>query len=537
MEAPSICDTPNISNEVLQSKKYELKLGEDIYSLLIETNSDNKIIFKLRKSNNLSLYHSINKYYYEQITKLFFLHKEHYKDLNKVFHFFDLSLTKNKINFEFNKEGNIIILKLKKILDFDEIECKLELYNEMIPQKEMFCLLIDEINEIKNNKKENNEKNDNNIINELSNKNKEYENRIKILEEKIITLENEFKKYKEHKEKMLKELDNKLDDDFKENPKNLKYKKELTNNRSEGGVLRNFDVFKGLKDNVEYMIYNNNNTYNLDIMRIKDQFIIKSLIGHNNPTTVISYYLKNNQEYYFLSCEKNNLTIIWDIQNDFNKKYLIKSSNIGTIFGALLLFNIYNKDYLVLSSRQIKEYSKLYEFKDKTPFVKDIYGTNNNDTAYMILWYFNNEYYLIECCRKKISINNILKEENYANFFGENKSDYYCGYIYKKNLLCVSDYNNSDISIWDLINKTIYKKIIYDSECGREIIPWNHEFAILACYGCFVIINIEKGFMVEKIEYNKSHDLMGVKKIIINNLGECLICSRINNCIGLFCVK
>ena len=190
MEAPSICDTPNISNEVLQSKKYELELGEDIYSLLIETNSDNKIFFKLRKSNNLSLYHFINKYSYEQITKLFFLHKEHYKDLNKVFHFFDLFLPKNKMNFEFNKEGNIIILKLKKILDFDEIECKLELYNEMIPQKEMFCLLIDEINEIKNNKKENNEKkdnNNNNIINELSNKNKEYENRIKILEEKIIT--------------------------------------------------------------------------------------------------------------------------------------------------------------------------------------------------------------------------------------------------------------------------------------------------------------------------------------------------------------
>ena len=42
----------------------------------------------------------------------------------------------------------------------------------------------------------------------------------------------------------------------------------------------------------------------------------------------------------------------------------------------------------------------------------------------MILWYFNNEYYLIECCSKKISINNIFKEENYANFFGENKSDY-----------------------------------------------------------------------------------------------------------------
>ena len=114
----------------------------------------------------------------------------------------------------------------------------------------------------------------------------------------------------------------------------MKYKKELINNRSEGGVLRKFDVFKGLKDNVEYMIFNNKNTYNLDIMRIKDQFIIKSLIGHKIPTTVLSYYLKNNLEDYILSCDNNNLTIIWDIQNDFNKKYLIKSSNAGKILRA-----------------------------------------------------------------------------------------------------------------------------------------------------------------------------------------------------------
>ena len=74
--------------------------------------------------------------------------------------------------------------------------------------------------------------------------------------------------------------------DFKENPQNLKFKYQLTNKRSDSGLLDNFDVFIGLKDKIEYIIYNNKDNYNLDIMRINDQSIITSLKGHNIYTTV-----------------------------------------------------------------------------------------------------------------------------------------------------------------------------------------------------------------------------------------------------------
>ena len=69
--------------------------------------------------------------------------------------------------------------------------------------------------------------------------------------------------------------------DFKENPQNLKFKYQLTNNRSDSGLLCNFDVFIGLKDKIEYIIYNNNDNCNLDIMRINDQSIITSLKGQS----------------------------------------------------------------------------------------------------------------------------------------------------------------------------------------------------------------------------------------------------------------
>ena len=178
----------------------------------------------------------------------------------------------------------------------------------------MFNILINEINEIKNNKKENKD----NIIIELINKNKEYENKIKLLEDKINILEYEIKQFKESQNKIIKEaLKAKEEKDilmneinFKEKPQNLKFKYQLTNKRTDSGLLDNFDVFIGLKDKIEYIIYNNKYNCNLDIMRINDRFIITSLKGHNEATTVIRYYLKNNNKDYILSCDYNKLVII-----------------------------------------------------------------------------------------------------------------------------------------------------------------------------------------------------------------------------------
>ena len=59
----------------------------------------------------------------------------------------------------------------------------------------------------------------------------------------------------------------------------------------------------------------------------------------------------------------------------------------------------------------------------------------------MIPWLYKNKYYIIECCIYKISINNMLEDECYANLTMNPEGRYYCGYIYNDNYLCVSDYN------------------------------------------------------------------------------------------------
>ena len=74
-------ETENCTPELLDSKRYELKYKEAIYSLLIERSSDDYIRFELRKSNNISMYHYIKKYKYNDIIKIF-----HYKMNIKKIH-------------------------------------------------------------------------------------------------------------------------------------------------------------------------------------------------------------------------------------------------------------------------------------------------------------------------------------------------------------------------------------------------------------------------------------------------------------------
>ena len=223
-------------------------------------------------------------------------------------------------------------------------------------------------------------------------------------------------------------------------------------------------------------------------MKIKDKTIITTLEGHGTNVIVIKYYLKDNKEEYLLTCDKNKLVIIWDIQNFYNKKYIIQTKYSDNICDALLLFNIFNNDYILLSNYSKDEYSKLYEFK-----------------------------------------------ETYANLtMNPDSGHYYCGYLYNNNYLCVSDYNNKYIRIWDLVNKVIYKQINYESSCAYEIIPWNINYAIVGCDHFYVVINITEGKMVKKIDLKDCGEIRGIKKIKLGQLGESLICADSKNGIHLF---
>ena len=565
----------NKFNDILESKEYELKLDNDIYLLKMELHSNDLIIFNLRQMNNLSFNCYYEKYEYDNLLNLLLLNHEFYDNISKIYKFCDKTITKNKVKLIKIKEKKIVII-LKNIVDLEEVECKLNLIEIKMTNEEMIKILFNEIKEIKLKGIPNNNTNinDNNIIKkyeeletkinllvEENNKSKkELESKINIITEKMNLLIEENKqlkkiidKYELILDKKTKEINkknniieqkeiesndnfSKQNNNFKGDPQNLKFKEYLTKNHSEFN-MSNFDVYIGLKDQIEYLIFNNINNYNLEIMRIKDKKITNSLKGHNISTTVIRYYLRDNKEEYILSCDDNKLAIIWDIQNNFNKKYSIKSEYKSSICDALLLFNLFKNNYILLSSEGI-EYSKLYEFKENNKFVKNIYKTNELYICFMIPWFYQNKYYIIDFRCGKICINNIFDDECYAILKKEPETNHYFGYLYNDNFLCVSDNNYNFIRIWDLVNKVIYKQINYKANYGYGIIPWNNIYTIIGCPGCFVVINIEELKMVKKISLNNNDDtLFTIKKIKSKDLGECLICSDDNNNIRLFSLK
>ena len=219
------------------------------------------------------------------------------------------------------------------------------------------------------------------------------------------------------------------------------------------------------------------------------------------------------------SCDENKNAICWN----------------GYIWDALLLFKVLgNYNLCIIPSNDSNELTKVYSF-DNNLFIKDIYGTNNK-TNYIIPWIYNNNYYLIECCNSKISINNILKSEKYTDLIKTPEGMHCCGHLHKNNFLIVSDYNNNLIRIWDLVNKLAIKEININGYNCYGILPWKDNYSIITCSDGLIIIDIDKGETINKIINNnkKATNLSGIQKLKSSYFGESIICSNTKNSIVLF---
>jgi hypothetical protein len=308
--------------------------------------------------------------------------------------------------------------------------------------------------------------------------------------------------------------------EFTENPEDLRYEyclsKEVTSSENE---LNNFDVYIGVKDHIYYMVYENLKNNNIEIMNIVERKIIKSLSGHYRITSVIKYYFNKIEEEYILSCDINSKAIIWDVAKDFEIKYIFRMRDIGLIKDAVLLFDIYKKNYLVISRYNKQEYTKLYELSDNTPCIKEIYKTKKNITNQIIPWIYNNKYYIIELCCGYISIKNILEKESYTDLNIEDDDVYLSGFIYKDNQLITNISNKKQVLFLDLITKNKIKIISYQKS-GYSLCHWNERYSIIIG-NSLQIINMEKKEVVKDNDIKRN--FYSFKKIKCPLLGEALI--------------
>lgn len=547
MKTPNPDDLPK---SPIENKVYKLNLDKDIYSLTIEIFTNGNITFKLLQNNAESSVYYFKEYSYDDILRKLYLFKEQCGSISGVLKYIDANISKNKVTLI--KENKIMKIIIKKSSDIFESEMQsiLELDEAAIKNEDMLKILMSDIGELKSRGvgasdnqdmqkliKENEEmKSKMKLLVEENEKNKKEIEQLKInvnsLTEKLNLFLSETKAIKKNVD-LIAPPKKSNDDYFEGDPNNLIFKDLLAKDHIRDGLLANFVVYTGLIDGIAYLVYNNINNFNLEVMRIRDKVYVRSLKGHNSPVSVIRYFRKNNREEYLLSCEvSGGFVAIWDIINNFYIINSIKEQSVGKIYDALLLFNLNNKDYVLISTA-MKEPIKLYELRQNQNYY-NIFGTDESLTNYMIPWSYNNNYYIIKL-HSDISIHNIFKNECYAKLHCE-KSQYYCGYIYNKNYLCANDYANSCLRIWDLVNKTAIKNIKYDIERGKEIVPWNSKYTIVSGLKYFCVVDTENGKVTKKIHFEKTC-LGGVKKVYLNHLGECLIVSDFSSNIKLFSLE
>ena len=530
----------NSENKMIERRKYELSSENIKYILIIENKNDSFINFYLKEDNDNIKDYFMNKYDNKKIRCIFDLDKN-YENSEKIFDYLVDLFDREKIRLEKDetKKGKGMILFYKDEREGygnSEYEIKLEKFwdkGDIIFQNllmEIKKANNDNVNKLKQHIEflETKIKKLEEAIN-LSTQKNVNNNKIEVEDPKKIELKKEEKnciemdlESKEEKKECMNtpKADYQNLNEFTENPEDLRYEyclsKEVTSSENE---LNNFDVYIGVKDHIYYMVYENLKNNNIEIMNIVERKIIKSLSGHYRMTSVIKYYFNKIEEEYILSCDINSKAIIWDVAKDFEIKYIFRMRDIGLIKDAVLLFDIYKKNYLVISRYNKQEYTKLYELSDNTPCIKEIYKTKKNITNQIIPWIYNNKYYIIELCCGYISIKNILEKESYTDLNIEDDDVYLSGFIYKDNQLITNISNKKQVLFLDLIIKNKIKIISYQKS-GYSLCHWNEKYSIIIG-NSLQIINMEKKEVVKDNDIKRN--FYAFKKIKCPLLGEALI--------------
>lgn len=531
----------NKNKKEIPNSHYNLSLEDnekEEYNLNIGIKSE-FLFFKLFKSNNLTLDYYTNKYDLKDIINILYLPPSLYDSLEKVKKIIDDLFSKKKYTLKMEKDHIILIFKIP--IFFEEVETKIEL-NKI--DLDVDNSLYEEISNLKN-KLNSNEQ----VISELKEKNAKLEEKMEKLEKKMNEMEvlkksmlifEKMKDINEKDEKRKKEIEDKLNHKFTKNPQNLKYKMDINSTNDSFGRNDIFEVFISVRDLKGYLISKNNN-YNLDIYRLEDNTLIKSIKHHINHITIVRYFLDSNtNREYLLTTDENKMVTLWDIENDFKILYEIKPGYSGKLYSSLLVFGINGKNYLLTSSTGSSDYTKKYDF-ESGKFIANINNTNNNYTYYLLYWFNkkNNEHYIIECCENKTSIHNLIKDEIYAELKATNEGRHFSGFIYNKNdidYLC-NGCGNGYIHIWDLFNKNLIASI-YDNQGSylHHIIQWDDKYAIIADVSnySFKIFNYDEKKYVCNIGGKHSNYVIGVKKINHPIYGESLLSSGADNTIKLW---
>ncbi len=348
--------------------------------------------------------------------------------------------------------------------------------------------------------------------------------------------------------KEYQEYIDKINYEFKNDPRDLKYNSDITNNNTYLGWNDMFEIFISYINNKEYLVSPHKQNYNLEIFLLYNNKKVTSLKGHKKDVRTIRYFInqKNNNE-YLISADDNRIVIIWDITNKYSIKYQIDTQYGGMIFSCLMMFpNGINDNYIITSTNKKsddidKSATKIYSLNNGQ-YSKYIKNSNNNYVYYLLSWFNkqNNKYYIIQFANKKVILSNLVEEEIFELKQGL-EDDHYSGFIYtieKTDYLCSSS-SNGYINIWDLFDKKIYQTINTNGCVLAHTIQWNNKYILVADYDnkSFKIIDIDKGKIVGDINKQHTKEVKCIKKVNHPKFGESVLSVGRDNTIKLWTIK
>ena len=317
----------------------------------------------------------------------------------------------------------------------------------------------------------------------------------------------------------------------------IKYQKTLFKNNNSKGINGIFELYKSTIDNEYYLAYSNKDIYSIDIIHLKNLKKINSLKIFTD-VTCIKYCnnKKNIQIQYLLSADLLFSVIVWDISNNYNKKFEINTEYENYIYNCLIFFdeydhfcnciNYYDYNYIIISTyhnsiASTDDCIKVYSLIDGE-FIRNIPGTNKYLSLYMLLWYNekNKQNYIIDFCNKCITVNNLIKDECYAVFqegsASSYKDEYISGFIYyqnNKNYLFAAT-KNGMINIFELFNKIQVNSIKNEGCNFFNMLQINENYAIISDKSNVIkILGLkEKKIIQEEIIYDKiKYNIYGLK--------------------------
>ena len=420
---------------------------------------------------------------------------------------------------------------------------------------------INDENPINNNIKLTYKKNNINQVSKKNNSNKEYELKRKSLKEKINENENkkEIRKsitYVPKNPDEIEDYTNKKNYTYNSSPIEFKYKMDICNTNTSCGWNDMFEIYISYQNNKEYLASPNKNDFNINIISIIENKLVKSLEGHNNRIRTIRYFIKeydnkNGNENkiiyeYLISADDNRIVIIWDILNNFEIKQKIDTFYEDDIYSCLISFDENNiNNYIITSTYSTSNdisnsATKIYSL-ESGEYLFYIKESNYDNIYYLLLWYNKQSKvnYLIQFSYKKILINSLEPDNNelYAKLVHEPENEHYSGFIFSKDdseFLCTSCYNGF-IHVWNLYTK----KIIFVIETKLilcHIIQWNEKYAIAANFEnkSFIVVDLEEKKIYNDINQEHTMEVKCVKKLLHPKFGECLLSAGRDNIIKLW---